>query len=1801
MDTKMFLHVDLDAFFASVEVLDNPELKGKPLIVGGLPGERRSVVSTCSYEARKYGVHSAMPVNRAYELCPDAIFVHGRMERYHEKSQEVMSVFHDFSPDVLQMSIDEAFIDITGTELLFGDPLSLAKKLKQQVLEKTGLTVSVGIATNRYVAKIASGLKKPDGLCYVPVGKEEDFMLSLPLDKLWGIGSKSRERLNACGIFTIPEIHAISENALKELFGEASGSFLYRSVRGMDVEHFNDEAKSRSMSAERTFCFDLTDIYSIETELLHLSYDVMFRVLKEKVNSRTVCLKIRYEDFTTVTVSESSSRIVSSIEDLFERACRLFHKKAERGRGIRLLGLGLQNLSDGLESDQQELFDFGEKKQRSVEKAVLKLHQKDPSTKLKKARQLITPLLAFFFMFNALQSVHADSGGIHQDDIEFEVSGSWDSLFSGTTSVIIGGPAPVLSVTPPVFMQKANLSLWFLYDRHWYFEADVSTDSKQNMVAAGYMGEETIQEIRVGTDIGNDSQSPGVLMKFQGENWNADAQVHLDGIQTHSKTWKASSELVSSSVSISDFRKGFLFALPDVSATSEITGIYIEDSSGSYSDAQGLHYRRLSQSEYMILPSKSLVYIEKPVNGVVIAEISSKQAMKSRLSSFISDVYTWFDDCGAESLYTLMGLSYTGGGTPPDTEPFFTSLSGNVPNTVGMYLSRPRFFSPFQVSSLYTSSGRDSTLLSIDTNQFSADYAIPILTNDDIHLIQLYTTGNDERYDYTKAESRFPAARSYPWIYTAAQGVTERRVPVITETSSEKADRLSIGTSAVENSIQVLKNGMPVPARYERETGEIIILSGYSQNDTITVIWNEYSESSEEMTLTAAASFSITPDPFLTASGKLSSQFVFDPATRKLSTSPEAAPVISLSNDIRWERPFGNITLSLSNSFSGNASLPSHGTAPLVTFSGTGYGEILFLEGTSSNSSSITLSSSRRPGKSGYTVSIDGTLQESSAGTPSRYAVDIPLSSGASVLPSAQSFSFSMTDSSTSSSSLKVYLQIGDIDKDTPVSISTETAATWLISSSPASQPDDGVISPFSPMMEGAQKVTILLSDADRQKLMGKQALRLIIENTSETDAQHISFELTGLQNAAGGISYNVRAVNAAGNSIQLPVSVTETSLPAPLPEEFRITGGESTSSAAAISWNTAEAASGDIIYADRCFPSLSAAQYRKASVLIFVPEDSSATDVTVNLLKWDESGFETAESFSISKDSLASKKGNWVTLSHEISTDSPLSAIQFVLQARPENEEGTISVYFGGVFISEPVSTFIANNETEAGIRWTSGPLSAALTASLSEGGTFISSITDHPADTSLTSSVSAEASSPFISLSGQGTFDLHNPKLLSGEYVLSSGRNFAADIISFSDSARFMDATQSVIRKDTLSLSLVPLSIPFSVSSSLETDRERGMVSEKASLSAESLYSAGTTSASLSLIQTNAPYSSFSYSGNADAQSHTESAGFKQEFIIADGFFTPSLEIGFNTSVFKDRPERTGSFNQKLTLPLKINSDRLSFIYARETKTDFQGQSGTATFTDDIRAYTDAFSPHLHTLAMIPVYDLFTNTLSDTLQDALKLDSDTSAGTYITSGTIIWNRPLRAQWLDLVIPNTASFTASRTVSFAGADPSDRKTGSLFLAFTAFNCFGSSSASEFFDWYQQDEFQYSVRLTAGPQTRKTDITGYCTLYFNDTASFTSFYSGSFSDSQNSDTFQFSWIRPAVLFGKAAVKSTTGSVSIKKDIKTSEYSSDASFSHKADIHMNDNFTMYGNASVAALKRTDLTLTVTLSIGGKLSF
>ncbi|MDR2842698.1 MAG: DNA polymerase IV [Spirochaetaceae bacterium] len=380
---SVYIHADLDAFFASVEQIDHSEYRGKPVIVGGLPGDKRSVVSTASYEARKYGVHSAMPIAQAYRICPQGIFLRGNMKRYKEKSNEVMSVFNEFSPCVQQMSIDEAFLDVSGTEKLFGKPEDLAKNLKNKIFEKTELTVSLGIASNKYVAKIASGLSKPSGTVIVEKGGEEKFMLSLNINKIWGAGKKTQEQFRKYNITTMQQLYELPLEILITMFGNAFGEFLHNAVRGKVTTLFNTEPATHSISAERTFGEDLCDNFFIENALLDICYKLMFRITEHKMQSKTVFIKIRYSDFFTETAQVTHSVNITSVNELFESLKKLFYAKYKTGKKIRLLGAGFMNIKQTYQSD---LFDSKDPKKETLEKCIHEINKKFPNNPIKKAR-----------------------------------------------------------------------------------------------------------------------------------------------------------------------------------------------------------------------------------------------------------------------------------------------------------------------------------------------------------------------------------------------------------------------------------------------------------------------------------------------------------------------------------------------------------------------------------------------------------------------------------------------------------------------------------------------------------------------------------------------------------------------------------------------------------------------------------------------------------------------------------------------------------------------------------------------------------------------------------------------------------------------------------------------------------------------------------------------------------------------------------------------------------------------------------------------------------------------------------------------------------------------------------------------------------------------------------------------------------------------------------------------------------------------------------------------------------------------
>lgn len=363
---SIFFHIDLDAFFAAAEVLDDPSIAGKPVVVGATPGHR-GVVSTCSYEARRFGIHSAMPISEAFRLCPEAVFKPVRMERYAELSTRVLAVFEYFTPDLVRVSIDEASLDMSGTERLWGPPAEAAATIRDKVRAETGLSISIGIASNRYVAKIASGTMKPAGLVIVPEGGEAAFMKKLRLKDLWGVGPRTRERFAELGIDTIERVLALAPESLSSIFGKAGGDFIYKAARGIDPGMYSGEAKSRSVSTETTFEKDVSDYGLLEETLLGMAEELFARLYAEKACSCCVALKLRYGDFETLSVQETRPGPFIGSSSVYDAAKALLYRKWN-GRPLRLIGLGLTGLGKTTVG-QGNLFEQSGDRAARVEKA----------------------------------------------------------------------------------------------------------------------------------------------------------------------------------------------------------------------------------------------------------------------------------------------------------------------------------------------------------------------------------------------------------------------------------------------------------------------------------------------------------------------------------------------------------------------------------------------------------------------------------------------------------------------------------------------------------------------------------------------------------------------------------------------------------------------------------------------------------------------------------------------------------------------------------------------------------------------------------------------------------------------------------------------------------------------------------------------------------------------------------------------------------------------------------------------------------------------------------------------------------------------------------------------------------------------------------------------------------------------------------------------------------------------------------------------------------------------------------------
>ena len=368
VECRQIIHFDMDAFYASVEQFDNPGLAGKAVIVGGDP-QKRGVVSAASYEARKFGVHSAMPMSQAIRLCPNAIVLPVRMKRYAELSRQIHDIFQKFTPEIEPISLDEAFLDITGSLQLFGSAEKIGRDIKLQIKEQLGLVASVGIAGNKFLAKLASDLDKPDGFVIITEENKQQILDPLPVSRIWGVGKVTEKALKSKGINTIRQLREVSPEILQGILGDQTPHML-RLAHGIDNREVESSREAKSISSEQTFATDITDKEILLSVLLNQVEDVAQRLRTNDLEARTITLKLRYDDFRTVTRSTTFDCPTNTTKTLWQQAKEVFVKWYKKSAGpLRLLGFGASGLQKAGTGQQSLFAEPEQEKQKRLDKA----------------------------------------------------------------------------------------------------------------------------------------------------------------------------------------------------------------------------------------------------------------------------------------------------------------------------------------------------------------------------------------------------------------------------------------------------------------------------------------------------------------------------------------------------------------------------------------------------------------------------------------------------------------------------------------------------------------------------------------------------------------------------------------------------------------------------------------------------------------------------------------------------------------------------------------------------------------------------------------------------------------------------------------------------------------------------------------------------------------------------------------------------------------------------------------------------------------------------------------------------------------------------------------------------------------------------------------------------------------------------------------------------------------------------------------------------------------------------------------
>jgi DNA polymerase-4 len=377
---RCIFHIDLDAFFVSVEQALDPGLKGKPVIVGGDP-ERRGVVASASYEARPFGIHAGMPLSRARRLCPQAIFIRANFSRYKDASAKFMEILGDFSPHIEPLGLDEAYLDVTGCEEPYGSPRQLALAIKERIYKELKLTASVGIGRCKVVAKIASDLCKPDGLLEIAPGEEQPFLNPLPVAKLPGVGKKTEQALKEMGVTTIGELASLPLDMVRKRLG-TPGTAIHSYARGIDDRRVETPGEAKSISQQSTFARDTLDHHFLKTNLHRLCQEVCQELRGQNKRARCVAIRLRYADFKTITRQVTLKKASNANGVIFATALQLLNKAlAQQEKPIRLIGIRISSLVG--KENQLPMFDSGIEKPEHLDKAIDKIRKKYGSIAIK--------------------------------------------------------------------------------------------------------------------------------------------------------------------------------------------------------------------------------------------------------------------------------------------------------------------------------------------------------------------------------------------------------------------------------------------------------------------------------------------------------------------------------------------------------------------------------------------------------------------------------------------------------------------------------------------------------------------------------------------------------------------------------------------------------------------------------------------------------------------------------------------------------------------------------------------------------------------------------------------------------------------------------------------------------------------------------------------------------------------------------------------------------------------------------------------------------------------------------------------------------------------------------------------------------------------------------------------------------------------------------------------------------------------------------------------------------------------------